>query len=118
MHLAVFGDGVIALQRQERMFSVVLREFPGEKLGAKIDGNLVGVLRMVRSPLCRLPPEEAVRLGPRLLAILGDTAPRVRDWFGVWSEHDPETPHWHLGPVAVTPDSSCGGLPPRPVTQR
>ena len=62
MHIAVFGDGEIARQRQERMFSVVLREFPGDKLGAKLDGHLVGMLRTVRSPLCRLPPEEAVRL--------------------------------------------------------
>ena len=103
MHLAVFGGGgEVARRRQERMFSVVLREFPGIELAAKIDRDVVGVLRMVRSPLCRLPPEEAARLGPRLLAILGEASPRVRDWFRIWSEHDPSTPHWHLGPMAVT----------------
>lgn len=110
MHVAIFGDGQTALERQERMFTVVLREFPGIKLAAKLDGQLVGMLRMVRSPLCRLPPAEAARIGPRLVAILGDAAPRVRDWFRVWSEHDPESPHWHLGPVAVDPERQGHGI--------
>lgn len=111
MHVAVFGrrDDDVE-RRQAQMFSVVLREFPGRRLTAKHGARLVGVLRMVRSPLCRLPPGEAARLRPRLLEILGGCAPRVAEWFSVWSERDPAAPHWHLGPVAVTEELQGRGI--------
>jgi GNAT superfamily N-acetyltransferase len=102
MHLAVFGRPcAVAERRQAEMFAIVLREFPGQKLGARRDRELTGVLRMVRSPLCRLPAAEAARLRPLLVTILGHAAPRVAQWFRVWAERDPPTAHWHLGPLAV-----------------
>lgn len=92
------------------MFALVLAEFPGGRLVAKHDGSLVGVLRMVRSPACRLAPEEATRLGPTLVGILGDAAPRVAEWFAAWAEHDPRESHWHLGPIAVAVERQGHGI--------
>jgi len=111
VHAAVFeGRGEEALRRQVQMFSVFLREFPGDRQVARKGGAIVGVMRSVRSPLCRLPPEEAARLGPVMAAILGDAAPRVGRWFTIWAEHDPKQPHWHFGPIAVAVEQQGRGV--------
>jgi ribosomal protein S18 acetylase RimI-like enzyme len=31
-------------------------------------------------------------------------------WGGEWARRDPAEPHWHLGPVAVDPDSQGQGI--------
>jgi ribosomal protein S18 acetylase RimI-like enzyme len=111
MHLEVFGnDGEASRRRQTELFAVFLREFPGERLVARQAGEIVGVLRMVRSPLCRLPPGEVERLGPIVGLILGDAAARVGRWFEIWAEHDPPTTHWHLGPIAVAHERQGHGI--------
>jgi ribosomal protein S18 acetylase RimI-like enzyme len=111
LHVAVFkGRGEIALRRQVQMFSVFLREFPGGRFVARKGNEIVGVMRSVRSPLCRLPPEEAARLGPVMAAILGDAAPRVGRWFTIWARHDPKEVHWHFGPIAVAVEHQGRGI--------
>lgn len=102
LHIAVFGGQTAATRRrQERMFALLLRELPGSRLAAKYDGEFAGVLRTVRSPLCRRPLPEASGLGAVLEEILGHAAPRVARWFERWVAHDPQEPHWHVGPFAV-----------------
>jgi ribosomal protein S18 acetylase RimI-like enzyme len=111
VHVAVFeGRGEDAMRRQVQMFAVFLREFPGERLVARKGDEIVGVMRSVRSPSCRLPPEEAARLGPVMAEILGDAAPRVGRWFTIWASHDPQEPHWHLGPIAVAVEQQGRGI--------
>jgi len=111
IHVEVFGDDCEATRRRQiEMFVVFLREFPGERLVARQAGAIVGVLRMVRSPLCRLPPAEVERLGPLMALILGDAAPRVGHWFEIWAEHDPPAAHWHLGPIAVAVERQGQGI--------
>ncbi len=102
LHVALFGSPTPkTLRRQERMFSLLLRELPGERFVARCGGEITGVLRTVRSPLCRLPLPEASGLGPVVEEILGHAAGRVARWFERWVAHDPAQPHWHLGPFAV-----------------
>lgn len=111
VHVAVFeGRGEVARRRQEEMFEVFLREFPGGRLVARQRDEIVGVLRSVRSPLCRLPPEDVVRLAPLMEEILGEIAPRVGRWFTIWARHDPAEPHRHLGPIAVAVGQQGRGI--------
>jgi GNAT superfamily N-acetyltransferase len=111
MHCAAFGQpSATARLRQERMFALLLGELPGGRLVAKRGDRVVGVLRMIRSPGCRMPGGEVARLSVLLSAILGEAAPRVAEWFAIWVGHDPCPTHWHLGPFAVAVDVQGRGI--------
>ena len=83
----------------------------GLVLGAFQAGRLVGVCGMGRPRFCQPTPIEKLRMAPFVL--LGNrlgTALRVLRWSAEWARHDPNEPHWHLGPVAVDPTLQGSGI--------
>lgn len=108
MHLRVFGDDPAAREEAlTRLFDALLKRHQASDaaivLGAFIDGTLVGVCVMVRPGRCQPRLADKIQLVPALLGGGGGVALtlRVIKWTSQWSARDPETGHWHLGPVGV-----------------
>lgn len=106
-HVKAFGRQTA--RRQRRLLSFLNWVVPyvhanGRLLGAFAQGELVGVLGMMRPASCRPSLTDALRL---LGTILANNSPmgaiRVLRWLAAWGRNDPPQPHWHLGPLAVHP---------------
>lgn len=83
----------------------------GRVVGAFRDGELVGVCGMMRPGCCQLAAPEKVALLPKLLWHCGFRGTgRFLSQFGNWSQHDLQTPHWHLGPVGIVPELQGKGI--------
>jgi ribosomal protein S18 acetylase RimI-like enzyme len=105
IHLAVFqGEDAEALDVQERMFDRLLRHYAGLVYVARLDRQVVGVLRM---RACQGREASEPQAGEKDIQ---DTAARVAHWQAVWAQHDPKQPHWHLGPVGVLPAFQGSGV--------
>lgn len=78
---------------------------------AVLDGSrIVGAFHMVRFPRCRLSSDQQEAIGARLAESLGEAAPRVMEWMDEWAKRDPDTDHWHLGPIAALPEYQKRGI--------
>jgi ribosomal protein S18 acetylase RimI-like enzyme len=105
LHVQAFGADP---ERRERalthVFQGVLRQYvsKGSALGAFSSGTIVGVCAMVEPGRCQPSGGERLRLLPETIsgAGLGGTV-RLLKWVAAWARHDPQEPHWHLGPVGV-----------------
>jgi ribosomal protein S18 acetylase RimI-like enzyme len=105
LHVQAFGTDP---EQRERaltcVFQGVLRQYvpKGAVLGAFSSDGLVGVCAMVEPGRCQPSGGERLRLLPEAIAGagLGGTV-RLLKWVGIWARHDPQEPHWHLGPVGV-----------------
>ncbi len=84
--------------------------FSGHSFVALLDGELKGFLHFTASPQCLPPAEQMPALTERLFEPLGDSVPRLVDWFSTWSRLDPEARHLHLGPIAVAPTAQGQGI--------
>lgn len=105
LHVAIFrGQGDEARQRLIRMFDKLLRLLPGVVFLAKVDQQVVGVLRM-KSCHGYQPSNQEVTDKK-----FEDIASRVSHWHSLWAHHDPTEPHWHLGPVGVVPPVQGSGI--------
>jgi predicted N-acetyltransferase YhbS len=104
IHVAVFqGQGDEVRRVQGSMFGRLLRHNPGLVFVGKLDGQIVGVLRMKSCSGGQASYPEADE------DALRDTASRLEYWQTMWECHDPGEPHWHLGPVGVVPPrQGCG----------
>ena len=105
LHMRAFGEDPgrreVALAT---MFEPLLHQYlsKGVILGAFDSGTLVGVCGMVEPGRCQATTIERLRLLPALLAGGGlRSTLRLVRWVSHWSRYDPNTAHWHLGPVAV-----------------
>jgi len=105
IHVAVFQGQDDEVRRvQEHMFARLLSHYPGLVFVTKLDGQIVGVLRMKS---CRGRQASASKAGEETLQ---DTASRLSHWQAIWDQHDPMEPHWHLGPVGVVPSRQGSGV--------
>ena len=105
IHVAVFqGQDAEVRRVQQQMFARLLRHYPGLVFVAKLDGQIVGVLRMKSCRGRQASHPEADE------DTLQDTASRLSYWQAVWDQHDPKEPHWHLGPVGVVPSHQGSGI--------
>lgn len=114
IHVRVFGDDPARREAAlTRFFLPVLRTIPkkGVVLGAYRGDALVGVCAMTEPGRCRPTTGEKLRLVPGLLMHEGRaTVNAILQWTGAWGKHDPKTPHWHLGPVAVDRAAQGNGI--------
>ncbi len=96
-----------------RFFRPVLRGLyrRGVVIGALCDNALVGVCAMAQPGSCQPTLLEKLEFVPSLVSgnPMG-TAIRVARWAGEWARRDPTRPHWHLGPVAVSPHFQGQGI--------
>ena len=76
---------------------------PGHVSVAWRDGRIVGAIRWVESPRCRLRWSQKLTMAPTAIAAFGRGLPRAMAWVSAWSKRDPSEPHVHLGPIGVDP---------------
>lgn len=74
------------------------------------EGTIVGVCGMIPPGKCQPTASQQVRLLPAILRLGPFTTLRTLTWLGTWAKRDTDTPHWHLGPVAVDPDLQGQGI--------
>jgi len=106
IHVAVFqGHG----QRErkeidEKMFFELFNDLPGIIFVAKIDIQIVGVMRM------KSCDGGKTLNGPAQPMDVNNLDWRKSYWHSEWARHDPKNQHWHLGPVGVLPSHQGTGI--------
>jgi GNAT superfamily N-acetyltransferase len=109
LHVAAFGPQRIDQSRL--FFRIGLRHmFVGQALVAMVDGKVRGYAHFNASPRCLPAPEEVPLAAATLLKPLAGAIPQVVRWFARWCHLDPEQPHVHLGPIAVSPGAQGQGV--------
>jgi ribosomal protein S18 acetylase RimI-like enzyme len=105
LHIAIFqGHGEKERKMIENIFFELLRDFPGITFLARINRQIVGVMRMKSCNGSKVNNE---------CAQTGDVANlewRKSYWQNEWARHDPLEQHWHLGPVGVLPSRQGKGI--------
>jgi len=114
LHVRVFGtDAESREQALARLFAAAIARVGnrGTVEGAFEGDTLVGVCGRVPPGKCRLSVGERIRFLPSMLRgnPLGVVS-RIYSWVGAWSRLDPDEPHWHLGPIAVSRSRQRGGV--------
>jgi ribosomal protein S18 acetylase RimI-like enzyme len=109
----VIADPARRTRALTRFFTAALRgqHQRGSIIAAYRDDTMLGVCAMTPPGRCQPGMREKLRILPAVL--VGNppgTLVRVLRWVGEWSRHDPIEPHWHLGPVAVSPESQGQGI--------
>jgi predicted N-acetyltransferase YhbS len=97
-------------QRMEAVQRITYEKMPGQVFVAKDDSQIVGVMRVVEWPHCKLSPQENDKLLPSMKIALKDTLPRAMKFQQIWGRRDPKEHHWHLDPLAVLPESQGRGI--------
>ena len=105
LHIALFqGHGEKQRKIIEKMFFDLFGELPGITFLARIDGQIVGVMRMKSCDGKKAAKE------PTQSDDVDNPDWRISVWHNEWARHDPSQPHWHLGPVGVLPQLQAKGI--------
>lgn len=114
LHIRVFGhDAKRRKRRLTRLFNGLLPYIlaKGELMAAYQDGQLLGVLGRLAPHRCQPSWQETLSLAP---ALISSNSPlgwlRTLRWLASWAKLDPCLPHWHLGPLAVSPQYQRQGI--------
>lgn len=105
IHVAIFqGRGEKERKIIEKMFFELLTDLPGITFLARINRQIVGVMRMKSCDGSKISNEHAQTED------LNNLDGRIPYWRNEWARHDPSTQHWHLGPVGVLPSHQGKGV--------
>jgi ribosomal protein S18 acetylase RimI-like enzyme len=114
LHIAAFGeDPERRRERIERLFMATARKLRWANhlvVARNSDGAIIGVCGTPPPGTCLPTVSEQVRLLPALLRLGPGTTMRTLRWLGAWAKHDPKSPHWHLGPLAVDANVQGQGI--------
>ncbi|MFX1552977.1 MAG: GNAT family N-acetyltransferase [Promethearchaeota archaeon] len=107
--LAVYRDKLMIARQLSIRFEAKFKYGPGECFVSELDGQIVGGMRIIKSPDCKRMSLKA-RLS--ILRVAGGLGPLMREMkiIGVWKKHHPNQPHWHLGAIGVTPEIQRKGI--------
>ena len=109
LHVSAFGEGRIDLNRF--FFRIGLEQmFVGHTFIALDDGAVRGYVHFNALPYCLPPPEQFQAVAGTLFKPVGESVPRVVEWFSRWCQLDPKEPHVHLGPIGVSPEAQGQGI--------
>ena len=100
-------NAVVFQGKQKRMEAaprIAYKKMPGQVLLAKDESEIVGVMRLVEWPHCKLAPSKMINFLPSMLIALKGTLLRAMKFQQIWGQHDPKEHHWHLDPMAVLPE--------------
>lgn len=87
----------------------MMMKAPGRVFVAKDAGVVVGVMRIVEWPDCqKSSPHGIVKYLGFLFA--GKGFRNMIHFRGIWKNHDPREPHWHLDPLCVHPERQGQGI--------
>jgi ribosomal protein S18 acetylase RimI-like enzyme len=79
--------------------------------GAFRNEGMVGVCGIARPGFCQPTLLEKLRVFPAVVSCNSVlTGYRVSKWASAWARKDPQTLHWHIGPIAVDPAIQCQGI--------
>jgi ribosomal protein S18 acetylase RimI-like enzyme len=107
----VRGDRTKARSMMQRAVRVAKLGRPfSSVLVADDHGRLVGVLNATPWPRCQLSLSEKLKTAPTMIRIMGSALPSTLKMTNARAEHDPQQPHWHIGPVGVHPDYQGHGV--------
>ena len=105
IHIGVFqGYGEKEREIIEKMFFELLTDLPGITFLARIDKQIVGVMRMKSCNGGKISNEHAQTEEENNLDW------RKSYWRNEWARQDPLNQHWHLGPVSVLPSHQGKGI--------
>lgn len=112
LHVAAYGtEPQRRLRCHARLVRALFDSAPSlALLGAVRGGTLAGVTGIAPAGTCQPSTGQRLRVLPRLLALGPRAASRVSAWVSAWSQHDPDEPHVHLGPLAVDAHLQRGGI--------
>jgi len=103
-HISIFGEpDPISLEKQTKMFEMVLRAPKNTSFIVRIDGEIAGSMTYTSSDSCQMPRLEIVKALPKFLTMFGNSLIPVLQWRKNWADHDLSRPHVHFGPLAVRP---------------
>ena len=109
--VAMFHDQDERTRRAwEGMFRLRLKRMSGQVVVARDGGRVVGVMRLVEWPCCHTSTWQGLKLLPSMFKALKGNTLRVLRFYSIWGEHDPNQPHWHLGPMGVLPERQGHGI--------
>jgi len=98
IHIAVFqGAGENEREEIENDFIEFFNKRPGIIFVAKVEKNIVGVMRMNSCAGKKNQGESEALKDAR------ETNHRKSVWLKEWADRDLEEQHWHLGPIGVLP---------------
>lgn len=105
LHRAVFGSDPEQRERRlNRFFTAVLPWIRRQGTLLVLPDEPHGIIGMLPPGKCRPTITEKLHMLPALSRSLTPlTAIRMARWLSAWAKQDPDTPHWHLGPLAVDP---------------
>ena len=105
LHIAVFqGHGEKERELIEKMFFELLRDLPCITFLARMNRQIVGVMRM------KTCTGSKVSNTHDQAEYLTNLDWRIFCWHNEWARHDPLDQHWHLGPVGVLPSHQGKGI--------
>ncbi len=104
LHIAAFGDDPERrVSSLEALFRGLLPQLQARPLAARRGGFTVAVFGIEPPGACEITPAHILRMAPRLLRVGPSAWGRLAEWQAAWAAHDPDAPHWHLGPFGVEP---------------
>jgi len=109
LHIAVFGAD--RLDRNEAFFHRVFAVMKGPQFAA-IDGSrILGIIHWIDSARCQVSFTDKLWMTPSMFREPGlRSTIRIAQWVSIWSKHDPQTHHLHLGPIGVLPEAQGRGI--------
>jgi ribosomal protein S18 acetylase RimI-like enzyme len=104
-HIAIFqGHGEKEREIIEKMFFELFSDLPGITFLARINKQIVGVMRMKSCNGSKISNEHAQT------EEVNNLDWRKSHWQNEWARQDPLKQHWHLGPVGVLPTHQGKGI--------
>jgi ribosomal protein S18 acetylase RimI-like enzyme len=105
IHIAIFqGHGEKERGMIEKLFFELLTDLPSITFLARIDKQIVGVMRMKSCNGGKVSNEHAKT------EEVNNLDWRKSYWRNEWARQDPLNQHWHLGPVGVLPSHQGKGI--------
>jgi ribosomal protein S18 acetylase RimI-like enzyme len=104
-HIAIFqGHGEKEREIIEKIFFELLSDLPGITFLARINKQIIGVMRMKSCDGSKVSNE------PAQTEEVNNLDWRKSHWQNEWARQDPLKQHWHLGPVGVLPSHQGKGI--------
>jgi ribosomal protein S18 acetylase RimI-like enzyme len=114
LHVEVFGTDLDHRHRRLLRFLghlIAYVQSNGDVLGAYVQGEMIGVLGMIKPGRCRPALMDTLRFAGIIAASNRPAGTlRILRWLGAWARNDPVGPHWHIGPLAVGPAQRRRGI--------
>jgi GNAT superfamily N-acetyltransferase len=105
------GDKRRARRAMDRPFRILkLGNRRGHVLVAEQGDALIGALNAAPWPHCQMSATQKIRTAPAMLRAMGGALPRAMIMAGRRAKHDPNEPHWHVGPLGVDPHNQGRGV--------